>query len=105
MFWFSSFSDVPSVSTVPEWLPVDKFAHFMLFAVLAGLLYRAGLRPQIAVMGAAFYGLTDEIHQMFVPGRSPEIRDWLADVLGAIFGVWLVRFPTRRAKRLREPVE
>jgi VanZ family protein len=38
------------------------------------------------------YGMTDEIHQCFVPGRSPEWRDWIADAVGSLAGilVWLL---------------
>jgi VanZ family protein len=35
---------------------------------------------------AAAYGVSDEYHQSFVPGRSPDVRDWYADALGALAG-------------------
>ncbi|MCB9247515.1 MAG: VanZ family protein [Ignavibacteriales bacterium] len=38
------------------------------------------------------YGLIDEIHQIFVPNRSAEFLDWVADLSGAILGVLIVRF-------------
>jgi VanZ family protein len=91
MFWLSSRSDFPEPGLLPEWLPIDKLAHLLLFAVLAALLYLAGVRAPLAALVAAAYGLTDEVHQMFVPGRSPDVRDWLADALGAMLGAWAVR--------------
>jgi hypothetical protein len=105
MFWLSSRSDLPEASLIPDWVPLDKLAHTLLFAVLAALLYLAGLRAPLAILGAAVYGLTDEVHQMFVPGRSPDVRDWLADVLGGIIGVWGVRLVDRRAADRREPLQ
>ena len=31
----------------------------------------------------AGYGITDEVHQWFVPGRFASVADWIADALGA----------------------
>jgi VanZ family protein len=38
----------------------------------------------------ALYGLTDEFHQIFVRGRSPDWADWGADVVGVLLGYFLV---------------
>ena len=38
----------------------------------------------------ALYGLTDEFHQIFVRGRSPDWTDWVADVIGVLCGYLLV---------------
>ena len=40
-----------------------------------------------AVMLSTLYGVFDEVHQAFTPDRTPDIRDLLADVLGAALGV------------------
>ena len=37
-----------------------------------------------------FYGMLDEFHQSFIPGRSMEFFDWLADFLGAAAGITFV---------------
>jgi VanZ family protein len=35
------------------------------------------------------YGILDEVHQMYVPGRSPDVYDAMADAFGALlFGGW-----------------
>lgn len=39
-----------------------------------------------AVACASLYGATDEIHQLFVPGRSADPADWLTDTCGALLG-------------------
>jgi VanZ family protein len=75
----------------------DKGAHFIVYAGL-GVLFllplavarlsnvtsRTALK---AVALSAAYGVFDEVHQAFTPNRSPDIRDLLADVLGATLGV------------------
>ncbi len=38
---------------------------------------------------ALAYGAIDELHQQLVPGRFADITDWMADSIGAIFGVWI----------------
>lgn len=105
MFWLSSRSDLPGGFDLPGWLPLDKVAHFGLFGVLAALLYLAGSSALLAVAIAALYGVSDEVHQMFVPGRSPDVRDWLADLAGALAGVWAVILMARGGSRRRQPLE
>ena len=71
----------------------DKLLHAAAYAVLAAAWY-AALRCSwpwqryrthawIAAAAAACYGITDEWHQSFVPGRDASLEDWLADALGA----------------------
>lgn len=74
---------------------MDKLLHFSVWALLAGAiaLYpgrRVILRPRfwtlIVIAVASFYGVMDELHQSFVPGRDASIFDWVADTLGAAAG-------------------
>ena len=74
----------------------DKVLHVVEYAVLGGLCYRAfrwGLNGQvaarallIAIVTASLYGVTDEVHQLFVPFRESSWQDWLADTIGAVIG-------------------
>lgn len=75
----------------------DKSAHFLAYAALGAALIRAlasgrasNLTPR-RLLGAAFlatlYGLSDELHQDFVPGRTPDWLDVAADAAGAAAGV------------------
>ncbi len=73
--------------------PWDKLAHFLEYAVLGFLLGRGTGQFDLALAIAALYGLSDELHQAFVPGREASILDWLADALGAAFGAALSRRP------------
>ncbi|NUN16681.1 MAG: VanZ family protein [Myxococcales bacterium] len=38
----------------------------------------------LPVLWVSFYGITDEIHQAFVPGRTADVWDWVADTVGAL---------------------
>lgn len=105
LFALSSRGDLPGPTDLPEWLPLDKVAHLTLFGVLAALLHLAGLRAPLAVAATALYGVTDEVHQMFVPGRSPDLADWIADVLGAVLAVRLVRSRKGPPETPDEPLE
>lgn len=77
-------------------LPLDKLAHFLLFAVLGVLTAvgwrRAGRWPGYpwAILLMLTVGAVDEWHQGTVPGRSREVADWLMDAAGAALGFALV---------------
>jgi VanZ family protein len=90
IFWLSSRA-VPS--RLDPLLP-DKIVHACVYAGLSALLVRAlagGWRGTIS-MGqaaaaaalAALYGMSDELHQSFVPARDADMMDLLADTIGAI---------------------
>ncbi len=76
---------------------VRKSAHMAEFAVLAVLLYLwidrwkvvRAQRACAAVVFAALYACSDEIHQLFVPGRAGRIFDVMLDSLGALTGMVL----------------
>jgi len=82
----------------------DKALHAGAFFVLAFLFFRgilwSGYPPTrtaawIAMGLAALYGATDEWHQSYVPSRTSDIDDWIADVFGALIVV-MACFPLAR---------
>ncbi len=87
IFFLSSQSRLPRI---PGAFPgVDKLAHAAVFGVFAFLLLYADRFPRgwrgLFWVGIAFlYGVSDEIHQSFVPGRTVDIYDGLADLTGAL---------------------
>jgi len=94
IFIFSSISQpMPSVEPFSHF---DKLCHFLEYGILGFLLIRAlgssktgrtGLSLRIAaIVLAVVYGVTDELHQYFVPGRNMEFMDILSDALGAFTG-------------------
>jgi VanZ family protein len=81
----------------------DKIEHAVAYAVLGYLTARAlsyqsrfpGLRDNfllLAIVLGIFYGLLDEIHQYFVPGRVSDVADLIADGIGVILGVVIFRY-------------
>jgi len=111
LFAGSSSSD-PSLGWLAGLFPgADKVIHFGLYAVLGALLCRAvllGGRPArrstaiaLAAGLGALYGASDELHQLFVTGRSAELLDLLADGLGSLSGsvAWAFFEGLLRARR------
>jgi VanZ family protein len=68
-------------------LVLRKVGHFLEYAVLGALLFRAVGREPVALLLGSLYAATDEIHQAFVPGRLGSPLDWLIDTAGAAAGV------------------
>jgi VanZ family protein len=74
----------------------DKALHAIEYAVLGMLCYRAFRHGAgavaashallLAIAAASAYGLTDEIHQAFVPLRQADIWDFVTDAIGATLG-------------------
>lgn len=71
---------------------VRKSAHCLEYTGLCflmnfSLLYtRSKKSPALAVLFTSLYAVTDEIHQIFVDGRSCQISDWAIDTMGAVIG-------------------
>jgi VanZ family protein len=69
----------------------DKIYHVLEYGIFGVLLQRctkaSGFRIPLTVFAiGALYGASDEIHQLFVPGRQCELFDFLADAVGVAFG-------------------
>ena len=96
LFAVSAQSDIGVAGRVPDWL-----THGSAYLILGALVSRAlagGLgRPlsaRRAVLAVAFctlYGVTDEIHQSYVPDRDASVWDVAKDFGGATLGAALLR--------------
>jgi VanZ family protein len=108
IFYLSSQPDPLPELTTAVW---DKALHFLEYAGLAVLLVRAfrgeGMAFRHALLAAvgvaSLYAASDETHQIFVEGRDPAVRDWLAGSLGAIGGAGLYAAVVRFAGRVARP--
>ena len=97
-------SSYPSPETTPDLPSFDKLLHFSAYAVLGALFLRAfkttgfknnvNLVIMLSILASSFYGISDELHQHFVPCRDADIMDILADIFGSICGAFL--FQKRR---------
>lgn len=78
---------------------VRKNAHFFVYLILGGLVFNAlkrsgfqGVRSiGVAILICFLYAVSDELHQLFVPGRAGQVKDVLIDSSGACVGI-LVRW-------------
>lgn len=93
-----AFSSIPSLGTgLGSWdLLLRKLAHVAEFAVLGGLLQRAVVRAGIALALGVSYAVSDELHQLFVPGRRGAPLDVLIDSIGVALGIVAWRLLSRR---------
>ena len=89
-------------------VPVRKSAHFFIYFVL-GITLISFLREfsipilkllLISIFLAFLYACSDEIHQLFIVGRTGKVFDVIIDTLGASTGVFSYYFLFR--KKLKE---
>ena len=112
-YWLSSLPgtqlpDDPARYTVFYWMPpsVQNTLHVPAYAALAWAWYwalAAWIRVPVArAIGACViasaYGVLDEWHQSFVPGRYASLTDVTLDVAGAVLGIWLAAWTGSRAR-------
>ncbi len=97
LFFLSSIPDIPTPDALPKMS--DKAAHVIAYIPLGFFIIRALIRGQakgsdqklsIWAQGlGSLYGISDEIHQYFVPGRMADVFDAGADAVGIFIGVSL----------------
>jgi VanZ family protein len=84
-----------SDSSLAEW--IGQLMHFIEYLVLAFLISRALYKtsgastkiPALVILISMLFALSDEIHQLFVPGRAFQVIDLFIDFLGSLFGVYI----------------
>ncbi|MCL4547806.1 MAG: VanZ family protein [Bacteroidetes bacterium] len=103
LYWLTIFilTTIPT-DAIPQFFNAqDKIEHFSAYFLLAVLLNltlyfqkqfklisdKSFLFASLFVAG---YGAIDELHQIFIPGRTCDFFDWTADATGGIIGVWIV---------------
>ena len=98
---------------MPGFNAADKLVHLVCFAALAfcwtfwfpvndwKLRPLRGLAIVTAIVSG--YGIIDEIHQYFVPGRFASVLDWVADTLGGILGGIAGMMAARIFMKLKKP--
>ena len=88
----------------------DKLIHVAVYALLGWTTARALMANRnlsttwkwiaLAMALSVAFGVTDEVHQMFVPGRFPSVADALANLVGAVIGALI--YKTKSKKPLPE---
>jgi VanZ family protein len=83
---------------IPE--VVQNGAHAVVFGILAACwayaLSPALLRPRQVILYCFAYGIVDELHQIFVPGRTASLLDVAVDVAGAATVALLISWYIQR---------
>ena len=77
---------------------IRKLAHFSIYTIVGLLLMglastfnlNDGKKIIISLVIGIIYATSDEIHQSFVPGRSPQITDVMIDTMGVLLGILLI---------------
>lgn len=121
---FHSISSSEQAIIIQNWsFMVRKAAHATIYTLLGFMTMLAAYKTAkrkpfkitfskpfqtfIVLLICGFYAMSDEIHQVFVPGRSSELRDIIIDLTGAVFGiaiawVWLTYKKKRYLKMAHE---
>lgn len=87
----------------------DKIVHLIIYAILYSLFFYSlnnqvksvklqKFSPEFALLFTSLYGLSDEAHQYFVPNRSCEFYDWIADVAGGLAVYFVIKYHRSRVK-------
>lgn len=83
---------------------VRKSAHFFLYLILGILVTNACSYQKkywlLAILICILYACTDEIHQLFVVGRTGQIQDVAIDGAGSLLGVYFALFVKRIHKKI-----
>ncbi|MCP4627330.1 MAG: hypothetical protein GY850_28025 [bacterium] len=108
-------SSYPSPEMLPSFKFSDKLFHFGAYAVMGVLFYRAyqtlpfknkfQLVVPLSMISASLYGVSDEIHQFFGPYRDGSYLDVIADILGAVCGVYVYHRWMMAENKKRQNVE
>lgn len=100
-------SHQPTLETPALFPGQDKLFHALAYGVLGFLLLGSlapatdgftSLQIRNSILIASLYGISDEFHQYFIPGRSSDVWDWVADTLGAVIAVSLLAWMSRKWK-------
>lgn len=101
-------SSQPQLPSLPGGL-AGPTGHFIGYFILGAAFVRAfaggrwsGVTPRVAAwswIASAAYGLSDEFHQRFVPGRDASVDDLIVDAAGAAVAVGAAILWRRRRDR------
>ena len=105
-FYLSSQSTIQKIPAFPH---ADKLVHFVCFGGLAfwvafgcNLSENKKIKILLPTIIVSIYGIIDEIHQSFTPGRSSTISDWIADTLGALFGSFVFYLVVKIISKIKD---
>lgn len=83
-------------------LIIRKLAHFTEYLILGTLVINMFTKNNakktylLSILLCIIYAISDEIHQLFIPGRACQIKDILIDSVGSITGIYLYKLLIKR---------
>lgn len=83
-------------------LIIRKLAHFTEYLILGVLVINMFTKNNVkksyllSILLCIIYATSDEIHQIFTPGRACQIKDILIDSIGSITGIYLFKLLKKR---------
>lgn len=106
--WLVPLAVVIGIFTITSWphppaMPrnSDKVVHFAAYGTLGAAVAWAAMttrarRVLVWAVVVSLLGAVDEWHQQFIPSRSMDVRDWMADTAGAVAGLTILSALQRR---------
>jgi VanZ family protein len=94
-----------------EIIGADKIVHILIYGLLAVLCYLSAAHQSkypalfknailFTIIFCSLYGISDELHQSFVPNRDCEFWDWAADFAGIILASVLIKYYLSRNMKI-----
>lgn len=84
---------------------IRKLAHFTEYFILGLLVYNLirnyNSKIYLSVLICIIYALSDEIHQIFVPGREFKLFDIFVDSVGSLLGILLYKYVLDKINKYR----
>jgi len=114
MVFIFALSSVPGPVLAPIEFPyAHPIAHLLLYSMLYYLFYRALGHEQFspflrrsriaaALVFVAVWGASDEYHQSFTPGRTPEVKDFLIDISAALIVLIVIALANHKSHGTKE---
>ena len=102
IFFFSSIPDLKIIELGLLDLILRKIAHITEFGILAILFFRAfseTIKNNVSFwsgFSSFVYAITDEFHQLYVPGRGPSPVDVLIDTFGIFFALLILKYVRKK---------
>ena len=107
IFWLSSQPSLPAPMIFSHQDKIHHMGAYFIMGILAWRFFNDFFSKPTTVMivslcFCSIYGMSDEWHQSFVPGRETDVLDWLADTIGALIALITIQLTKRRFKQVTQ---
>ena len=89
-------TDIKNIFLSNPMICTRKLAHIIIYCILGAAIYillpenwRLKKRILVCISSCVLYAITDEIHQMFVEGRTAQLIDIVIDFIGSSIGLYM----------------